>query len=232
MKSVIVKFVAAAFMVSLLAGCQTTGLSFREKGVTTYSRYVLSLPANTNAPAPLKLPARLAVAQVGEAAPTDQVLQELLRHPEIFSSAFGLPLPAEDEPRYGWREHAPPIDYAAHLRAIQLMARNEGADYIFLFGGNLDSWRKNNVLSIFDLTIVGGVILPGTKISLEGKAAGILLETTHLQPVSILNVETNASSYSPDLLVDGKEAEMRVEMRDKLMADLTTKLMHTVSQPH
>lgn len=221
-------------MVGLLTGCETTGLSLREKGGTSYSNYIMSLPSNTNTSSAAKLPKslRLAVVQVGEAAPPDRMLQELRRHPESFAFVMGLPLPAENEPPYYYqREKVVPPDYTSHMKAIGLLARKAGADHVFLCGGSIDSWQQNSLLSVFDLTILGGFILPGTKISQEGKATGVLLEAETLQPTVFLNAESKAAWYSPDFLVDGKLANMRVEMRDKLMDELTAELIQHVSRP-
>ena len=56
-------------------GCHRGGLSPREQGNTNYTVYLMSLYDNANAGAApvqaqgLRLPARLAVAQIGEVAP-------------------------------------------------------------------------------------------------------------------------------------------------------------------
>lgn len=231
MKLKLLKLLATGLMASLLVGCETTGLSLREKGGTTYSNYVLSLPADTNAstsPRP-STPIRLAVAQVGETAPPERILQELRRHSGLFENVTGLPLPAEDGHTHFHKDNPPSFDYESRMRSAAQLARQAGADHVFLCGGNIDSWRANNFLSVFDITLIGGVVLPASKISMEGKAAGVLLEAKTLQPVFFVNAESQTSGHSPTALSDGKQSKMRAEMRDHLWDELTAQLIQKVS---
>jgi hypothetical protein len=75
-------------------------------------------------------------------------------------SVVALPLPSESG------------NYAASVKSVCNLAHDAGANYVFLFGGTVDSWRKNNPLSVLDITLVGGAILPGSEINVEAGAPG------------------------------------------------------------
>src|SRR5215469_6337557 len=94
----IIQSAVAVAMACLLAGCETTGLSPRERSGVSYPNYILSLQSDgTNAPRKVITPIRLAVAQVGEAAPSDAMLNKLAASKTLVSSAFGLPLPGDED---------------------------------------------------------------------------------------------------------------------------------------
>jgi len=227
----IIQSAVAVAMACLLAGCETTGLSPRERSGVSYPNYILSLQSDgTNAPRKVITPIRLAVAQVGEAAPSDAMLNKLAASKTLVSSAFGLPLPGdEDNFRYYNRRNDPPEDYTGRIKAVRGLARAAGADYLFLCGGNIDSWQKRNPSAILDFTIIGGVVAPGTQIHVEGKGAGALIDVATGQPIIFVNAETNRSALSPDFLVDGKTTSMRVQARDELVGKLSDELLEKLT---
>ena len=65
MKNIILTTLATG-AVCLLAGCETDGLSVRERGTVTYPNYILNLPAGAvdASAAKIKKPVHLAVVQV------------------------------------------------------------------------------------------------------------------------------------------------------------------------
>jgi hypothetical protein len=226
---IIVQSIVAVTAVCLLAGCETTGLSPRESSGVSYPNYILSLPY-TAAPQKPAMPIRLAVAQVGEAAPPEAMLNKLAGHKTLIASVAALPLPSDTAPFYGYGPNAQKMDYAARVKTICGLARISGADFLFLFGGNVDSWQENNPLSILDITIVGGALVPGTKIHIEGKGAGVLISTATCRPVLFVNSEAKDSEVSPDLLVNGKTTALRVKVRDELVAKLTDQFVDKLGQ--
>jgi hypothetical protein len=233
MKMITQSVMAAA--VCLLAGCETTGLSSRERAGASYPNYILSLqPGGTNAPAQKPVvPIRLAVAQVGESAPPETMLDQLTAQPTLVASVVALPLPGEPEnySNYNYnRANHPGEDYAALVKSICSLAHAAGADYVFLFGGNIDSWQENNSLSVFDITLIGGVILPGSKINLEGKGAGVLIESATGKPVLFVSTEAKKSASSPDMLAEGKTTGLRTQVRDELVRQLTGELLKKLAE--
>jgi len=229
MKKTVSLTIAAAGM-CLLTGCETTGLSAREHSGVDYPNYVLSLPADrpANSPKPA-LPIHLAVAQIGESAPPKTMLDALAARSDLITSVVALPLPCEAVEPYRYRSKEVVTDYAGRVKAICRLAKASGADYVFLFGGNVDSWTDGNALRFFDITIIGGMILPGTKVNLEGKGAGTLIEAATEQPVIFINADNNHSQYSPDFFSDDKTMDMRVQARDELVKKLQAGLLEKLA---
>ena len=223
---------AAMAVAGLITGCATTGFSVRERSGVTYPDYIVNLPATgTNVPArPLVLPLRLAVVQVGEAAPPASLLNQLAARTDLVGAVSGLPLPGDavnNEYNSG-RPRGADGSYATRIAAVCRLAKATGADYVFIVGGNVDSWQQNNSLSLLDATIIAGALLPGTQIHVEGRAAGALVEADSGRPVFFVNAETKDAAGSPDMLANGKLAAMtaaaRAELADKLGAALVARL--------
>lgn len=235
MKTIIQSVIAVA-AVCLLAGCETTGLSPREVSGASYPNYILSLQSSgSDAPAQKPVvPIRLAVAQVGEAAPPDTILDKLAGQKTLVSSAIGLPLPGDRDNysyyNYNRRIEPKEEDYAARVRAVRGLARAAGADYIFLFGGNIDSWQNRNPLAVLDITIVGSAVMPGSRINIEGKGAGVLINVETGEPVIFVSAEAKDSALSPDGLADGKTTGMRVQVRDELIGKLSDELLKKLAE--
>jgi len=222
----IIKSAMAVAAVCLLAGCETTGLSPREQSGASYPNYILSLQSNgASAPQKPVAPIRLAVAQIGEAAPPETMLDQLAAQKALVASVTGLPLPGEMQNNYYNSANRPAGDYGTRVKTICALARASDADYVFLFGGNIDSWRANNSLSILDLTLVGGVLVPGGRTHIEGKGAGALISASSCQPVFFVSVDEQDSAASPDYLADGRTADMRAKARDELIKKLTQELL-------
>lgn len=229
----IIQSVIAVVAVCLLAGCETTGLSPRESSGASYANYILSLQSGgTNAPVQKPVtPIRLAVAQAGESAPPETMLDQLAGQHTLVALVVALPLPGELENyNYNNRANNPNELYAARVKSVCNLARAAGANYVFLFGGTVDSWRKNNPLSVFDITLVGGAILPGGEINVEGTGAGALIETATGEPVLFASVDAKKTAGSPDYLAAGKTNEMRAQVRDELIAKLTGELLKKLAE--
>lgn len=223
----------AVAVVCSLAGCETTGLSPREASGASYSNYILGLPSGgTNAPAQKPVtPIRMAVAQVGEIAPSEAMLDQLAGQPALVASVIALPLPGGlDNYNYYNRANDPAGNYAARVKPVCNLARAAGANYVFIFGGTVDSWRKNNSLSVLDITLVGGAILPGCEINVEGRGAGTLIETATGEPVLFVSVDAKKSAGSPDMLAVGKTTEMSAQVRDELIRKLTGELLKKLAE--
>lgn len=153
------------------------------------------------------------------------MLDDLSTKPNLITSVVGLPLPADSGNSFGYKRAGQSSgDYASRIKAVCNLAQATGANYVFLIGGTVDSWSRENSLGLFDLTLVGGWIIPGTEISIEGKGAGTLIEAATGQPAFIVNVECKESALSPDFLSAGKTTDMRVHARDELAKKLSDEL--------
>jgi hypothetical protein len=227
MKNIILTALAAG-SVCLLAGCETTGLSVRERGTVTYPNYILNLPVNaTNAaPQKVRLPARIAVAQVGEDAPPQALLDQLAADKAHVASVAALPLPGESGPNYYNRASRADENYSGHIQTICNLARAAGADEVFLIGGNIDSWQEESDWSVLDFTVIGAFVVPACEIKAEGKSAGVLLDATTGVPEAFVSASAKSSESVPDLLTDGKTTGLEAKMRD----ELTTKLGNALLQ--
>jgi hypothetical protein len=222
--------------IGLVTGCEATGLSPGERAGADYSHYILSLqPGQSHNPTQtLTAPIHLAVAQVGETAPSRKMLDKLKGQNALIASTVGLPLPDGPEQRYANYNQAKTssMDYSARVKSVCSLAQAAGAKYVFLFGGNVDSWRKNNFLTVFDLTIVGAFIVPSSKIEMEGKAAGTLIDAATAEPVFFVSVDAQASEMTPDYLAEGKTEDMRAQLRDELIDKLTAELLNKITSCH
>ena len=225
----LVPSVVAVTTVCLLAGCESEGLSPRETATVSYPNYILSLESGpsgpTGAPRKIVAPIRLAVAQIGEDAPPEAMLDKLAGQKSLVASVTGLPLPADNFSPFGrFARQAP--DYASPAKALCGLAQSAGADYVLIIGGTLDSWRHDNSLSALDATIVGGAIVPAAKINVEGRGAGTLISTATCRPVLFVSADTRTSGMSPDFLVNGKTAALDAQVRDQLAAKLTEQFLN------
>lgn len=216
-----IQFFGVAGLACLLAGCETVGMSSRERAGVTYPEYIFSLRPNTNAAVhrELAVPLRLAVAQVGEVAPSAAMLARLETNHSLVAFATGLPMPGMAE-----GENA-----STRLQSLRRLAQAEGADYVFIFGGNIDSWRQGNELTFLNATLIGGAIVPGTSIKAQGKAAGALIEAATGEPALFASADEQKSGITPSLLADGKLDSLRAAMRDKLAVALADDLLRRIA---
>lgn len=217
-----------------LTSCSTSGLSRREIAGSTYPNYILNL-ATTNSPdsrPPLTKPIRLAVAQVGESAPPRALLNKLESQPDAIASVVGLPAPAETEHRY----YAPKDksqnkqeDFVSRVQSLCRLSRNMQADYLFICGGDMSWWNSPNILRVFDITIVGGMLLPSTKVNVEGRAAGALIDAATCEPVLMLSTDASRSGYSPTFYVEEKTDGQRVALRNALTESLADEMLKKIA---
>lgn len=216
----------------LITGCAGTGVSTHEKTAIDYANYILALPTSrtTNVTPAIVTPVRLAVAQVGETAPSGEMLHKLRSDSTLVASAVGLPLPSETDPQSARGDVKPPTeDFVARVGNVCSIARTVGADYIFIYGSSLASWQEQNSLMILDATVIGGATIPSTKINCESRAAGALIRAYSAEPVLFVNVESKLSGRSPTYLASGKTDALKVKLRDQVTASLTDELLHKLS---
>jgi hypothetical protein len=214
----------------ITTGCETTGLSQRERPGVTYPNYILSLQPKQSQDTRTKPvpPLRLAVAQVGEPAPAKIMLEKLEADHALVNSVVGLPVPAEEQDRnFNPRDFKQnkSENYSAEMQSLCHLAQSVGADYVFVFGGNIDSWQDGNALKVFDFTIVGAAIVPSAKIRAEGRTAGALIETATGDPVLFVNAEAKSSTTSPSYQADGRNNTLKAGLRDELTSKLADALL-------
>lgn len=225
--------IAATGVALLLTGCETTGLSPRETGRGSYSHFVYQMAREQQpvaASTDMRKPIRLAVAQVGEVAPSTNILNRLKSNSDQIASVIALPLPsAISEP---WDRHAAARQETpvARLSEIRSLARAMGADQVLIFGGSIDTRSSRNPLAILDVTIVGTAIFPSTEIHAEGKAAGILVDVATGAIRFQVDAEQTASGATPSAFAYEKKDSVRVKTRDALAANLADEFLRKLAQ--
>ncbi|HTB82669.1 MAG TPA: hypothetical protein VK742_03365 [Candidatus Sulfotelmatobacter sp.] len=217
--------------VCLLAGCETDGLSVRERGTATYPNYILSLPAAAPnaAPQKIRLPARIAVAQVGEDAPSQALLDQLAADKVHIADVVALPMPGEPLGVYYNRVSRPVDNYSGQVQTICNLARAAGAEKVFLVGGNIDSWQESSFWSVLDFTVVGAFVVPACEINLEGKGAGALIDVTTGVPEIFVSASATNSAAVPDILAGDKTPGLQAKMRNELATKLGSALLQKLA---
>jgi len=225
-------FITTGLGLCLLTGCATTEPAAQKHACRDYSGYILNLATGgTNEVAhPPALPIRLGVAQIGESAPPQAMCAALAADKKSVASVVGLPLPDHLENQSGHSvEKSPDANYVGEIKSVCHLAQAGGADYVFIFGHSVETWVKQNALSLFDCTFVGAEIIPGGKVNLQGRAAGTLIEAATGRPVFLISAECRRSVPTPNLLAGGKAAEMRVAAGDELAGELSASLLRKLA---
>ncbi len=216
-------------------GCETTGFSPREHS-GSYPAFVNSLYQKEPEPPPaqpLHKPIHLAVAQIGESSPAAPLLRQLEGHPDLVATRIGIPMPGDPgSDRISRRE---PTDSgsgqrAAELAAARHLARQLGADYLFLVGGNIDTGEVKNALAVLNFTIIGGAIVPGSRVRAEGKAAGALIEVASGRVLLLVHADQEKTGLTPAYFVQDKSNRFRLQLRDQLLRKLGEQLLMELRQ--
>ena len=232
-----IQMAVATMGLCLVTGCETTGYSSRERSGVSYPNYILGMHGDSTNKVhrEVALPIRIAVAQVGEAAPPLAMTRMLETNQALFSLVSGIPAPADGEAHLATvptRSQPALQDYSTQAKSLCNLAQSVGADYLFLTGGNIDTWNNPSPLKVFDITLVGGFIIPSTDVRAMGKAAGALIEVATGNPVLFLSVESNRSAFVPSDAAwekrDAVVAQLRDELGTKLAEELIQKLPKTI----
>jgi hypothetical protein len=241
---------AAVLPLAALAGCESSGLSPREDSGRDFSSYLYSLDTPINAPADarpgrLVLPARLAVAQIGEVAPPTRFLDSLRGHPDLFSRVdpiSGVPGLQYDRDRsnreryergrYDHDRHftnckdgdSPPSSVEDLARQemgrMQRVAREMGMDHLLLIGGTMDQVTKENGLAILDLTIVGAFVVPSKQVDAEAKASGALIDLETGRVVLFASADASRARLASTATQGAGEIDVMRDARDQVLNKL------------
>ena len=236
MKNKVISCCSIGAVTLLTAGCVTTGLSSRDDGnsyaALVSSGYQKAPPGEP--PGRVTLPIRLAVAQIGEPAPEAAFLKELGRDPGIIKSVSPLPMSGNLRSGYGssvTQSNTQEL-LAAQVLSARNLAREMGAQYLLLVGGSVESFSSHNPLSVLDLTIVGGMLLPGSKVQMQGKAAAALIHAPTGRVVLLNNVELTKTGFTPSFYVEERRDEMSVEMRTEALQQLAADVLSRLAKTH
>lgn len=221
-------------VVLFTSGCYTTGLSVREKGAFNYSNLIYGLYDTGNNQVkdtkPVKRPIKLAVAQVGESSPQKLFIEKLESEKHLVAKVVSIPVGGDISNFYNNnREKESSEELSKKMDKIRRLAKDLGSDYIFLFGGSADYGTTQNWLMLFDLTIIGGFMLPSNKISIEAKASGALIDVESGKVIFLVNSEAKAEEYVPTYTSMGREDIVLGKTRDKLVSDLADEFIQELA---
>mgnify|MGYP003394270615 CR=1 FL=1 len=228
-----INYLLVVFMMVALSGCYTTGLSMREKGGFNYTNLVYSLydeNASDNAEvAKLQKPIRLAVAQVGENTPPEAMLNVLAEKKLLISKIAVIPVGGEETNYHSNLKEPTQEEFAKKMRKMRNLAKDLGTDYVFLFGGNADYGTSASWLQFFDLTLVGGYLIPSNKIKAEGRAAGALIDVKTGKVVFIVNAEAEKQEHAPTFIAYDRQEDVVVRLRDELADKITINFVNQLA---
>jgi hypothetical protein len=212
----------------MILGCESSGLSYRESRGMDQGSYLAALqpdgPTQVVTPQRFRAPANLAVAQIGEVAPPQAMLDELRKAPTLFQRV--QPIPAVGGPQYAPEAVAGARRQIDSLRAI---AGSTGADYLLLLGGTVDTAHTPNALAPLDITIVGLYLVPGHETRALMKASGAIVDVRTGQIVSISSAELQDHNISTYMAGYGRTLLMINAMRDRATVDLAHAIVRDCS---
>jgi hypothetical protein len=238
--------VACAGAAALAAGCASSGLSTRETVGRDYASYAYAMyqspddapgKGRPSAPAEVLTPARVAVAQLGEVAPPEQMLARLRADKALFARVEPVPgimYAAPNARGFQRNPAAAPSDYAPvadpyeqarqHAEAMRRYARDTGADYLFLFGGTIDHNTTGTPLSLMDLTIVGAFVVPSRKTDAAARATGSLIDVETGRVVASVSADESRGKLSTSVSADANEEKLLYRLRQEVAIDLAEQL--------
>ena len=209
----------------LVSGCYTTGLSLRESGNFNYSNFIYGLYGDKTSVSEkdkkIERPIRLAVAQVGESAPHKAVIEKLENEKYLVSKIVPLPAGGSEPNYYSNNDNKNNIEeFEKRMIKMRQLAKDLEADYIFLFGGSADIGATPNFFQFFDITLIGGFIVPSNKIEAEGRASGVLIDVETGKVLFLVSSDAKMSSYVPTYILQGEQDQVLVKVRNELVTKL------------
>ncbi len=219
-----------------VAGCYTTGLSTRERGSFNYSNLLYGLyDENNSAPRnemkPIRRPVKLAIAQVGETTPPKVMLDQLAQETQLISEIMIIPAGGNENNGYQDKADSDPKEFHQKMQNMRQLAKDLGAEYIFLFGGSIDSGAYSTWLQLFDLTLVGAFVIPSVVTEVEGRASGALIDVQSGRVIFTVNAEGKNKKTMPSYMVNYQADErVLVTLRDDLVMQLSEKFLEKLSK--
>src|SRR5258706_7738179 len=226
------KYALSILMLIALTGCESH-LSPRETRTQNYSAFIFSLYDNPKPIAqstPKKLPMKVAVAQVEKLAPPQLMLDRLRQRGELFARVEGIPGLFEElycNNNQGTLNASERQQVRDRVSRLQRLAQDLGMDYLFIYGGSIDHYVRENPLQVFDLTIIGAFVVPSREVRAIGKAAGALLDAPRGAVVLITSPHTQKTGLASATNEDGKQMKVLEDTRESLHLRLADQLTST-----
>ena len=162
-------FVTSAVMTATGCAPMATGHSGAGEGYAGLVSTLYNEPAVNHGPRSIEFPVNVAVAQVGQSAPFQGVIDKLSKATDVFHrvSSLSAEVTGADRGAPALRDPLP---------RLQAMARDQGADYLLIFGATVESHERVNSLSGLDLTIVGAFVSPSREMEADARASAALID--------------------------------------------------------
>lgn len=229
----ILKVSAIVTSVIFMAGCETTGLSLREQGNFNYSNFIYGLyDGKSNSAKEKRIlikPIKLAVAQVGENAPPKLMLEKLETKNDLIAFVSVIPVGGSGSNYYANDKTQDVTDFGSRMERMRNLAKDLGADYLFLFGGTSEMGERQSWLGVMDFSIVGAFIFPTHKIVTEGKASVALIDVETGKAVFMVSSQEAKDDYGTTYNLSGKQEQVLTNLRDALVGSLTDQFIKKLS---
>jgi hypothetical protein len=221
---------AVLTVATTITGCSSSGLSPREVPGRTQSAMLYSMYDNLDVEAsgparPLKLPATVAVVQVGEVSPPQGMMDALRAEPNVFSRVESIPGAETYVQHDVYRRGAAQAPSRPTTAGLRRLAADLGMDYVLLVGGTMDYDSNGTPMSLFDLTIVGAFIIPSRETHATARANAALIDVKTGRVVASSSAEDQASSIVPAGSIGGEQVKLLEKLRDKVVAKLGTQVL-------
>ena len=170
---------------------------------------------------------KVAIAQVGEIAPPQLMLDHLRQRDELFARVEGIPGLFEElycSNNQGALNASERQQVRDRVSRLQRLAQDLGMDYLFIYGGSIDHYVRENPLQVLDLTIVGAFVVPSREIRAIGKAAGALIDVRSGAVVFITSADAEKTGLASATNEDGKQLKVLQDTRESLHLRLADQL--------
>lgn len=228
---------AVGALAVVLTGCVTTGLSTRETRGQNYSTFLYALydtqePMDTTSHPTVKLPVKVAVAQIGEVAPPQAMLEALRKDVGLFRTVEGIPGVFELTRTDRWEpgnapESAQDAKSRAQAQVTQMVrvAKDLGMDALFLYGGSMDYGARQTGWAVLDWTIVGGYVVPSQELKGTARASGALVDVSSGRVLFVVSAEAQQRRHAATLTVEGAQDRLLDTLREETITTLTRQLI-------
>jgi hypothetical protein len=220
MKPMLTLLAASLFALPWCAGCASTPNEPIAGQGGAYTQYVMSLydqPTETYAQRTIEFPVRIAVAQIGEESPDLGFIGALNSARDVVGQTAALPAPI----------NCTATPSREPIRALQSMARDQGADYLLVYAATVQPQSYSSPLSALDLTIVGAFVVPSQQVTANARGSAALIDVRSGRVVLSAAAQASASRYSPDANASSELNRVSSEAHTKVFKLLADNFVRT-----
>jgi len=220
-------------IVFLLSGCQTTGLSLRERDGFNYSNFLYSAYGQSKdsgvARTALRSPIKLSVAQIGEETPPAVFLEKIQNEASLIAKVQPLPA-AGYAPDRAAKPEVEQLAIETMIFKMKMLAKDLGTDYLFIYGGSADYGSNPNFWSFLDMTLVGMYVFPSVDHVAEGKVSGALIDVESGKVLFVVSAQSKMSASAPSYgSYYGYQNPVLPKLRDDLVKKIADQLIQKLS---